>query len=66
MSETPEQAAPEPQPVAPHRAGAVPGASTGNGGATPESAARARVDEGGLNLKPSGRMHAPASADTAG
>jgi phosphate transport system ATP-binding protein len=66
MSEAPEQAAPESQPVAPHRAGAVPGASTGNGGATPESVARARAGEGGLNLKPSGRMHVPASVDAAG
>jgi phosphate transport system ATP-binding protein len=56
-------AAPEPQRPAPPRAGAAPGAGTGNGGATPESVARARVGEGGLNLKPSGRMHAPASAE---
>ncbi len=65
MSETPEQAAPEPQRPATPRAAAAPGAGTGNGSATPESVARARVGEGGLNLKPSGRMHAPASADTA-
>src|SRR5207237_919148 len=40
-------------------------AESGNGVATPESVARQRVGEGGLNLKPSGRMHAPASADAA-
>jgi phosphate transport system ATP-binding protein len=65
MSETPEQGAPEPQRPATPRAAAAPGAGTGNGSATPESVARARVGEGGLNLKPSGRMHAPASADAA-
>ena len=65
MSETPEQAAPEPQRPAAPRAGAAPGAGTGNGVATPESVARARAGEGGLNLKPSGRMHAPAAADAA-
>jgi len=53
-------------PAAPPRAGAAPAAATGNGGATPESVARQRAGEGGLNLKPSGRMHAPASADAAG
>src|ERR1700686_600409 len=66
MSETPETTAPEPQRPAPPRAGAAPGAGGGNGGATPESVARRRAGEGGLNLKPSGRMHAPASADAAG
>jgi phosphate transport system ATP-binding protein len=65
MSETPERAAPEPQRPATPRAGAAPGAGTGNGAATPESVARARAGEGGLNLKPSGRMHAPAAADAA-
>jgi phosphate transport system ATP-binding protein len=53
-------------PAAPPRAGAAPAAATGNGSATPESVARQRAGEGGLNLKPSGRMHAPASADAAG
>src|SRR5204862_471039 len=54
--------APEPQRPAPPRAAA---AGSGNGVATPQSVARQRVGEGGLNLKPSGRMHAPASADAA-
>ena len=53
-------------PAAPPRAGAGAAAATGNGGATPESVARQRAGEGGLNLKPSGRMHAAASADAAG
>ena len=66
MSETPEPTAPELQRPAPPRAGAAPTAATGNGGATPESVARQRAGEGGLNLKPSGRMHTPASADAAG
>jgi len=51
--------------AAPPSAGAAPAAATGNGAATPESVARQRAGEGGLNLKPSGRMHAPASADAA-
>jgi phosphate transport system ATP-binding protein len=59
------EAPPEPQRPATPRAGAAPGAPTGNGAATPESVARARAGEGGLNLKPSGRMHAPAAADAA-
>jgi len=54
--------APEPQRPAPPRAAA---AGSGNGVATPQSVARQRVGEGGLNLKPSGRMHVPASADAA-
>ena len=58
--------APEPQRPATPRAGAAAGAGSGNGAATPESVARARAGEGGLNLKPSGRMHAPAAADAAG
>jgi phosphate transport system ATP-binding protein len=53
-------------PAALPRAGAGPAAATGNGSATPESVARQRAGEGGLNLKPSGRMHAPASPDAAG
>jgi phosphate transport system ATP-binding protein len=59
-------AVPEPQRPATPRAGAAPGAGSGNGAATPESVARARAGEGGLNLKPSGRMHAPAASDAAG
>ena len=55
--------APEPQRPASPRAAA--GAGSGNGDAVPESVARQRVGEGGLNLKPSGRMRTPASADAA-
>jgi len=58
--------APEPQrPASPRAAAAAAGAGTGNGGAVPQSVARQRVGEGGLNLKPSGRMHVPAAADAA-
>ena len=56
--------APEPQRPASPRAAAA-GAGSGNGDAVPESVARQRVGEGGLNLKPSGRMRTPASADAA-
>jgi phosphate transport system ATP-binding protein len=66
---SPEDSAEGPQAAEPQRPAtprAGPGAGTGNGAATPESLARARVGEGGLNLKPSGRMHAPATADAAG
>ena len=55
---------PEPQRPASPRAAAA-GAGSGNGDAVPESVARQRVGEGGLNLKPSGRMRTPASADAA-
>jgi phosphate transport system ATP-binding protein len=60
------EAPPEPQHSALPRAGAAAGAGTGNGGVAPESVARQRAGEGGLNLKPSGRMHVPPSADAAG
>src|SRR5437016_6811218 len=56
--------APESQRPASPRAAAA-GAGSGNGDAVPESVARQRVGEGGLNLKPSGRMRTPASADAA-
>src|SRR5207237_839942 len=51
------------RPASPRAAAA--GAGSGNGDAVPESVARQRVGEGGLNLKPSGRMRTPASADAA-
>ncbi len=58
--------APEPQrPASPRTAAAAAGAGTGNGGAAPESVARQRAGEAGLNLKPSGRMHVSASAAAA-
>jgi phosphate transport system ATP-binding protein len=59
--------APEPQrPASPRTAAAAAGAGTGNGGTAPESVARQRAGEAGLNLKPSGRMHVSASAGAAG
>ncbi len=71
MSETPGQTAPGPPPPTGPGAGAAPvppagtagGATSGNGRATPASVLRQRRGEGGLNLKPSGRMHAPAASD---
>jgi phosphate transport system ATP-binding protein len=66
-----------PGPTTPGRAAASPGTgaaaapgtgsagdpASGNGGATPASVLRQRESEGGLNLKPSGRMHAPAARE---
>jgi phosphate transport system ATP-binding protein len=57
--------APEPQrPASPRAAGAA-GVGSSNGGTAPENVARQRAGEAGLNLKPSGRMHAPAAAEAA-
>jgi phosphate transport system ATP-binding protein len=47
--------------------GAAPGpAAEGNGGSEPQSRARQRAGEGGLNLKPSGRVSAATAALEAG
>jgi len=52
--------APEPQrPASPRTAAAAAGAGTGNGGTAPESVARQRAGDAGLNLKPSGRCTSP-------
>ncbi len=67
MNESPGQNTPAPR--VPAAAGAAvppvasgPGAPVpGNGGAPAGESARARNEEGGLNLKPSGRMHSAAS-----
>jgi phosphate transport system ATP-binding protein len=61
---SPEDSAEDPQAPEPQRP-APPRAATGNGGTAPENVARQRAGEAGLNLKPSGRMHAPAAADAA-
>jgi phosphate transport system ATP-binding protein len=54
--------------AAPGPSAAAAGASGtgGNGSATSEAAARQRAREGGLNVKPSGRVSAPAAAPGAG
>ena len=66
MSETPdtpeEPRRPSPATNGPgHQAAAAPAASGGNSSATSEAPVRARVDEGGLNLKPSGRVSSAAA-----
>jgi len=64
---SPEDSAEDPQAPEPQRPAPVPAAAagSGNGVTAPQSLARQRVGEGGLNLKPSGRMHAPAAAEAA-
>jgi phosphate transport system ATP-binding protein len=70
MSDTPEPATPGRTAASPGSGaaaapdtGAARGPASGNGGATPASVLRQRQGEGGLNLKPSGRMHAPAAPE---
>jgi phosphate transport system ATP-binding protein len=50
-------------PVSAGNGGAGPGSSAHPGGAGPKPPVRQRVDEGGLNLKPSGRVSAAASLE---
>jgi phosphate transport system ATP-binding protein len=73
MSDTPERTGAEPQrqpgsngaaaPSGAAAAGAPKPSGGGNGGSTPESVVRQRMGEGGLNLKPSGRTHAPVASE---
>jgi phosphate transport system ATP-binding protein len=71
VSDPPGEITPGARPAASPGAGAAaaPGAgdgggtSSGNGGATPASVLRQRESEGGLNLKPSGRVHAPTALE---
>jgi phosphate transport system ATP-binding protein len=72
MNESPGQNTPAPRVPAPAAAAVPPLASgpgapvPGNGGAPAGEPARGRIEEGGLNLKPSGRMHSAAASEARG
>ena len=70
MNESPGQNTPAPRVPAPAAVPPLasgPGAPVpGNGGAPAGEPARGRIEEGGLNLKPSGRMHSAAASEARG